>query len=87
MCVSRHPRSHNNYNNHNNYGTPLCIATVHRCAARLARRLNARDDLQGTPPSVLVLRGGFTTFVRHYRHEADLVDGIEGHDAEGGVRL
>lgn len=58
---------------------------MRRCATRLARRINARDDLQGTPPSVMVLRGGFTTFVRHYRHEADLVDGID--EGDGGVRL
>jgi hypothetical protein len=45
-----------------------------RCAMRLARRLDARGD--PTRPTVYVLRGGFTGFVRQYRHEHDLVDGL-----------
>ncbi|GLC45954.1 hypothetical protein PLESTB_001200700 [Pleodorina starrii] len=46
-----------------------------RCAMRLARRLDARMD--ASRPAVYVLRGGFTGFVRQYRHEHDLVEGYE----------
>ncbi|PNH08878.1 rhodanese domain phosphatase 2 [Tetrabaena socialis] len=43
-----------------------------RCAMRLASRLAARSDV--AKPAVYVLRGGFTGFAAHYRHEQDLVE-------------
>ncbi len=51
-----------------------------RCASKLAKRL---DELQICPkPSVLVLRGGFATFGRIYKHEGDLVEAYDEAKAQ-----
>lgn len=48
-----------------------------RCAMALARRLEAMEQPLSPIPQVFVLRGGFTSFVRTYKHEDDLVEGFD----------